>query len=81
MKDAQTIAQSLIWLGNGRSGRKVLVGIVGDVNTMLGSYIRAQMILAALTGVVLTRRWLKDGLTESHFATALSRCVASASVF
>ncbi len=68
LKDAQTIAQSLIALGNGRSGRKVLVGIVGDVNTMLGSYIRAQIILAALTGVVLTP---VIGLMHAPFAFVL----------
>ncbi len=68
LKDAQTIAGSLIGLGDGRSGRSVLRGIVGDVNVMLGSYIRAQMILAALTGVVLT---LAIGLMHVPFAFVL----------
>lgn len=54
LKDAQVIARNLALLAEGRGQRKTLVGIIGDVNVMLGSYIRAQMILAALTGVVLT---------------------------
>lgn len=54
LKDAQEIGQSFVELGNSGSRQKALGGIVGDVNVMLGSYIRAQMILAALTGIVLT---------------------------
>lgn len=67
LKDAQGMAGSLIQFGN-HNGRKVLEGILGDINTMLGSYIRAQMVLAALTGVVLT---LVIGLMRVPFASVL----------
>ncbi len=68
LKDAQAIARNLVLLAEGRGGRKLLVGIIGDVNVMLGSYIRAQMILAALTGVVLT---VTLGLMRVPFAFTL----------
>ncbi len=54
LKDAQAMAFGLVRLGSDRKDKALLYGIVSDVNVVLGSYIRAQMILAALTGVVLT---------------------------
>lgn len=68
LKDAQTIAKKLIGLADSRGRQKVLEGIIGDVNTMVSSYIRAQLILAALTGVVLT---LVIGLMRVPFAFVL----------
>lgn len=68
LKDAPTIAQGLVGLGTDRGGRKVLDTVVSDVHTMLGSYIRAQMILAALTAVVLT---VVIGLMRTPFAFVL----------
>jgi predicted PurR-regulated permease PerM len=41
-------------MGRYPEDRKTLRGIVGDLNVMLGSYIRAQLILASLTLVVYT---------------------------
>lgn len=54
LKDARAMAFGLVRLGNDRKDKAVLYGIVSDVNVMLGSYIRAQMILAALTAVALS---------------------------
>ena len=48
------MAMTLVRQGGDRLKRRVIDNIIGDVNVMLGSYIRAQMILAGLTGVVLT---------------------------
>lgn len=54
LRDAPTIAAGVIKLGSNGHEKRVLRGIVKDVNVMLGSYIRAQIILSALTAVVLT---------------------------
>ena len=54
LRDAPAIAAGIIKLGGDQHEKKVLRGIVKDVNVMLGSYIRAQIILSALTAVVLT---------------------------
>ena len=54
LRDAPAIAAGVIKLGNTHQEKEVLRGIVKDVNVMLGSYIRAQLILSALTAVVLT---------------------------
>lgn len=61
LKDAQAMAFQVVELGTDAKKRTVLRGIVDDVNVMLGSYIRAQLILALLTAVVLTL-----GLALSH---------------
>ncbi len=68
LKDARVIAHNIVQLGRGKENRELLDGIVGDVNTMLGSYIRAQVILAVLTGVVLT---LAISLMRVPFASVL----------
>src|ERR1700691_1385010 len=54
LKDGQSIGENLVAFGNGVEEKQTLRGIVGDVNVMLGSYIRAQLILASLTLVVYT---------------------------
>jgi predicted PurR-regulated permease PerM len=54
LKDGRSIAENLVDMGRAPEERKTLRGIVGDVNVMLGSYIRAQLILASLTLVVYT---------------------------
>lgn len=54
LRDAKAMAFGVVRLGNDRKDKAILYGIINDVNVMLGSYIRAQMILAALTAIVLT---------------------------
>ena len=52
LKDGRSIGENLVALGRAPEERTTLRGIVGDVNVMLGSYIRAQLTLASLTLVV-----------------------------
>lgn len=54
LRDAPAIAAGIIKLGSDQHEKQILRGIVKDINVMLGSYIRAQIILSALTAVVLT---------------------------
>jgi predicted PurR-regulated permease PerM len=54
LKDGQLIGENLVAMGRSPEDKKTLHGIVGDVNVMLGSYIRAQLILASLTLIVYT---------------------------
>ena len=54
LKNAAAIAQGVIDIGDAPYERKTLRGIVEDVNVMLGSYIRAEIILASLTLVAYT---------------------------
>ena len=54
LKDGQSIGRNLVDMGRSLEEKKILRGIVGDVNVMLGSYIRAQLILASLTLLVYT---------------------------
>lgn len=54
LRDAPAIAAGIIRIGGDQHEKRVLHGIVKDVNVMLGSYIRAQIILSALTAVILT---------------------------
>lgn len=49
LKDGEEFAGNLVDFGNDAAERATLIGIVADVNVMLGSYIRAQIILAGLT--------------------------------
>ena len=51
---APEIASGVVDLGKNHDEKGTLSGIVEDVNVMLGCYIRAQLLLAALTAVVLT---------------------------
>jgi predicted PurR-regulated permease PerM len=66
LKDGRSIGENLIALGRSPGDREVLRGIVGDVNEMLGSYIRAQLILASLTLIAYT-----GGLSILHLRYAL----------
>ncbi len=54
LRDAPAIAAGIIRIGSDQHEKRVLAGIVKDVNVMLGSYIRAQIVLSALTAIVLT---------------------------
>jgi predicted PurR-regulated permease PerM len=54
LKDGRSLGENLVAMGRAPEERKTLRGIVGDVHVMLGSYIRAQLILASLTLVVYT---------------------------
>lgn len=54
LKDGEEIASNLVELGSDPQEKLTLAGIVADVNVMLGSYIRAQIILAVLTLVAYT---------------------------
>jgi predicted PurR-regulated permease PerM len=54
LKDGRSIGENLVAMGRVPEERTTLRGIVGDVNVMLGSYIRAQLILASLTMVAYT---------------------------
>lgn len=49
LKDGETMAAGVVNLGREPHERAVFAGIVDDTNIMLGSYIRSQIILAALT--------------------------------
>ncbi len=54
LKDGLSIANGMIDLGRTPDEKRTIGGIVGDINVMLGSYIRAQLILASLTAVSYT---------------------------
>jgi predicted PurR-regulated permease PerM len=54
LKNGQQIAGNLVELGRDPYEKATLSGIVEDVNVMLGSYIRSQLILASLTLVSYT---------------------------
>jgi predicted PurR-regulated permease PerM len=54
LKDGLSIANGMIDLGRTPEEKNTIHGIVGDINVMLGSYIRAQLILASLTVVSYT---------------------------
>lgn len=54
LKDGEEIASKMIDFGRGPEEKATLAGVVSDVNIMLGSYIRSQIILAGLTLVAYT---------------------------
>ena len=54
LKDGREIADGVVDFGRTPNERQTLRGIVGDVNVMLGSYIRAQLILSTLTLIAYT---------------------------
>ena len=54
LKDGEEIATNMIALGRHPQEKATLAGVVSDVNIMLGSYIRSQIILAGLTMVIYT---------------------------
>ncbi len=54
LKEGEKMAGDLVNMGRGAEERTILQGLLQDVNVMLGSYIRAQIILASLTLVAYT---------------------------
>lgn len=54
LKDGLLMAGGMIDLGRSPEEKRTIRGVVGDINVMLGSYIRAQLILASLTAVSYT---------------------------
>ena len=54
LKQGQDLATDAIDLGRSGTERRTIRGLVSDINVMLGSYIRAQIILAGLTLVSYT---------------------------
>jgi predicted PurR-regulated permease PerM len=52
LRDSRSFAESLIMVFDRRAQRQFLRGILDDLNVMLAAYIRAQLILAAITVVV-----------------------------
>lgn len=54
LKDGRAMANGLVDAGRNSQERWTLRGIVGDIDMMLGSYIRAQLTLALLTFVAYT---------------------------
>ena len=54
LKDGEEIAQGLTNLGRDAQEKATLAGVSSDVNIMLGSYIRSQIILAGLTMAAYT---------------------------
>lgn len=54
LKDADKFAESLIEIADRRTQRQFLRGILDDLNVMLAAYIRAQLVLAAISLVVYT---------------------------
>ncbi len=54
LKDGRLMSNAAIELAGKRRDRAFLNAVVNDVNVMLAEYIRAQLILAALTAVVYT---------------------------
>ncbi len=52
LNDGRSIGENLAAMGSAPEERKTLRGIVSDVNVMIGSYIRAQLILSSLTMIV-----------------------------
>jgi predicted PurR-regulated permease PerM len=49
LKDGVSIANGLIDLSRSPEEKRTIKGVVDDINVMLGSYIRAELILATLT--------------------------------
>ncbi len=54
LNDGEGIAKSAVALGRSPNERSLIGGLLNDVNVMLGSYIRSQVILAGLTLVAYT---------------------------
>ncbi len=54
LKQGEEIAESLTHISSDREDKILMKGLLSDVNVMLGSYIRSQIILAGLTLVAYT---------------------------
>jgi predicted PurR-regulated permease PerM len=68
LKDGRAIATNLVAVAHAEEDKQTLRGIIEDVNVMLGSYIRAQLILASLTMVSYT---LVLSILHLHYAFVL----------
>jgi len=68
LKDGAEIGHRLVTLARTPEQKETLRGIIGDVNLMLGSYIRAQLILAGLTMLAYS---LVLGLMHLRYALVL----------
>lgn len=69
LKDASGMARTLVDMGTKRPEKRTIRSIISDVHSMLGSYIRAQMILAVLTAVAYL---LVLGLMHAPYSFILS---------
>lgn len=49
LKEGKEMAQNIVELGDSAEAKDMIEGLLEDVNVMLGSYIRSQLILSALT--------------------------------
>ena len=54
LKEGEQMATDVVQLGRTRAEQNVIQTLLSDVNVMLGSYIRSQIILASLTLVAYT---------------------------
>jgi predicted PurR-regulated permease PerM len=68
LKDGVEIGDKVVELARTPEQKETVRGIIGDVNIMLGSYIRAQIILAALTMLAYS---LVLGLMHLRYALVL----------
>jgi predicted PurR-regulated permease PerM len=68
LKDGADIGERLVSLARTPEQKETVRGIIDDVNVMLGSYIRAQLILAGLTMVAYS---LVLGLMHLRYALVL----------
>lgn len=54
LNDGEDIATNMVKLGRSTKEKSLIEGLLNDINVMLGSYIRAQVILAGMTLVAYT---------------------------
>jgi len=54
LRDGQAFADSLVKTFDTRNQRQLLRGIIDDLHLMLAAYIRAQLMLAVISGIVYT---------------------------
>lgn len=54
LNDGEGIAKETVALGRSANEKSLIAGLLNDVNVMLGSYIRSQVILAGMTLVAYT---------------------------
>lgn len=54
LRQGEQIGEAVITMGRSLKERGLIRGLIGDINAMLGSYIRAQIVLALLTLIVFT---------------------------
>lgn len=54
LNDGEDIANNMVKLGRSMKEKSLIEGLLNDINVMLGSYIRSQVILAGMTLVAYT---------------------------